>query len=439
MGIVTGDTSARFPTGQPILTGLMALAVLLGGFTSWAAFTSISGAVVVSGRIEVEQNLQVVQHPDGGPIRDILVHEGMPVTAGQILIRIDGSALLSELALLEAELFDVMARRGRNEAEHHALAEPVFDPLLLSAAHQDPAIASLVEGQRQWLAARRDARQLQTQQLELRIQQITRQIEGLTAQREATVVQQGLIMQELANQKILLDRGLAQAGRVLDLQRELAALTGVIGAVDAQRAEAESRIGQTRIELLQLRDSQSEEAIARLRDLQPREMDMHEKRRALAERLRRLDVRAPVAGVIHGLQVHSKGAVLRPADPILSIVPQDRTLVVTAQIDPLHVDSVFPGQEVTLRFPALQNRDTPDLVGKVARISADAFADPATGRLFYRATIIPDVSGMAGLPDGTVLIPGMPVDAFLRTGDRTVLQYLLKPLADGINMALREE
>ena len=209
--------------------------------------------------------------------------------------------------------------------------------------------------------------------------------------------------------------------------------------MDAQRAEAESRIGQTRIELLQLRDSQSEEAIARLRDLQPREMDMHEKRRALAERLRRLDVRAPVAGVIHGLQVHSKGAVLRPADPILSIVPQDRILVVTAQIDPLHVDSVFPGQEVTLRFPALQNRDTPDLVGKVARISADAFADPATGRFFYRATIITYVSGMAGLPHGTVLIPGMPVDAFLRTGDRTVLQYLLKPLADGVNMALREE
>ena len=436
---MTVDPSSRYPTGQPIVTGLIALAVLLGGFATWAAFTKVSGAVVVSGRIEVEQNRQVVQHPDGGPISDILVAEGMPVAAGQILIRIDGAALSSELALLEAELFDVMARLGRNEAELDGLAEPVFDPLLLSAAHRDPSIASLVEGQKQWLAARREAAQLQADQLELRVQQITRQIEGLNAQREAVEIQQGLISQELANQKILLDRGLAQAGRILDLQRELASLTGVIGAVDAQRAESESRIAQIRLELLQLRDGQREEAITRLRDLQPRELDMQEKRRALLERLNRLEVRAPVAGIIHGLQVHSKGAVLRPADPILSIVPQDQPLIVAAQIDPLHVGSIFPGQQVTLRFPALQNKDIPDLVGRVARISADAFADPSSGRFFYRATIVPDVSGAEGLPEGSLLIPGMPVDAFLRTGDRTVLQYLLKPLADGVKLALREE
>lgn len=436
---MTPDAASRYPTGQAILTGLMALALLLGGFATWATFTKIAGAVVVSGRIEVEQSRQVVQHPDGGPISDIHIAEGMPVAAGQVLIRIDGAALSSELALLEAELFDVMARLGRNEAELDGLQEPVFDPLLMSAAHRDPAIASLVEGQRQWMAARRDAQQLQANQLGLRIQQITRQIEGLTAQREAVEIQQGLIRQELANQKILLDRGLAQAGRVLDLQRELAALAGVIGAVDAQRAESESRIAQIRLELLQLRDGQREEAITRLRDLQPREMDMQEKRRALLERLNRLEVRAPVAGIIHGLQVHSKGAVLRPADPILSIIPQDRPLIVTAQIDPLHVGSVFPGQEVTMRFPALQNKDIPDLVGRVAHISADAFADPASGRLFYRAVIAPDVSETAKLPEGTVLIPGMPVEAFLRTGDRTVVQYLLKPLADGVKLALREE
>ncbi|MDX5381845.1 MAG: HlyD family type I secretion periplasmic adaptor subunit [Rhodobacterales bacterium] len=436
---MTADATARYRTGWPILTGLMALAVLLGGFATWAALTSIAGAVVVSGRIEVEQNRQVVQHPDGGPISDILVAEGMEVAAGQVLIRIDAAALSSELALLEAQLFDVMAQQGRNKAEHDDLAEPVFDPLLLSAAQGDPAIASLLAGQRQWMAARRDARQLQTDQLELRIQQIARQIEGLTAQRQAVEIQKNLIMQELANQKILLDRGLAQAGPVLDLQRELAAITGVVGAVDAQRAEAESRIAQIRLELLQLRDGQREEAITRLRDLQPRELDMREKRRALMERLNRLEVRAPVAGIVHGLQVHSKGAVLRPADPILSIVPQDQPLIVTAQIDPLHVGSVFPGQKVTLRFPSVRNKGIPDLAGRVARISADAFADQASGRFFYRAAIIPDVSVTAGLPDGPHLMPGMPVDVLLRTSDRTVLEYLLKPLADGIELALREE
>lgn len=436
---MTADATSRYRTGWPILTGLMALAVLLGGFATWAALTSIAGAVVVSGRIEVEQNRQVVQHPDGGPISDILVAEGIEVAAGQVLIRIDAAALSSELALLEAQLFDVMAQQGRNKAEHDGLAEPVFDPLLLSAAQGDPAIASLLAGQRQWMAARRDARQLQTDQLELRIQQIARQIEGLTAQRQAVEIQKNLIMQELANQKILLDRGLAQAGPVLDLQRELAAITGVVGAVDAQRAEAESRIAQVRLELLQLRDGQREEAITRLRDLQPRELDMREKRRALMERLNRLEVRAPVAGIVHGLQVHSKGAVLRPADPILSIVPQDQPLIITAQIDPLHVGSVFPGQKVTLRVPSLRNKDIPDLAGRVARISADAFADQASGRFFYRAAIIPDVSVTAGLPDGAHLMPGMPVDVLLRTGDRTVLEYLLKPLADGIELALREE
>lgn len=422
-----------------MLIGLLALLVLLGGFGTWAAFASISGAIVVNGRIEVERNRQLVQHPDGGPIREILVEEGMPVQAGQILLRIDGRALVSEKTLLEAELFDIMARRGRSEAERDGLAEPVFDPALLAAARRNPGIASLVDGQHALMMARRGARDRQASQLDLRIQQIDKQIAGLTAQRLALTQQQDLITQELANQTALLDRGLAQASRVLALERESAALTGAIGAVEAQTAEAESRIAQTRVEMLQLHDTLREDAITRLDALRPQELDLREKHRALVARLERLDVRAPVTGIIHGLQVHSDGAVLRPADPILSIIPQDRPLIVTAQIDPLHVGRVFPGQSVTLRFPALQHHRSSDLSGTVARISADAFADSASGRFFYRATIVLNASETAGLPEGTVLIPGMQVDAFLRTGDRTALQYLVRPLADSVGRALREE
>ena len=427
-----------FPVRGPVLAGMVALALLLGGFGAWAAMVNISGAVVASGRIEVDQNRQVVQHPDGGVVRDIAVSEGMRVAEDQVLIRLDPSELQSQLAIIEGQLFELMARRGRHEAERDGRRDLRFDPLLVAAAQANPETALLIQGQRQLLEARVTSLAGQVEQLRKRSQQIEAQIDGIAAQKSALLLQLGLIEQELADQQTLLDRGLAQASRVLALQREQARLNGQIGALTAEAATTESRITETEIEILRLSDTRREEAIARLRDLQFRELELAEQRRALLQRLARLDIRAPVAGIVHGLQVFARRAVLRPADPVLYIVPQDRPLVIMAEIAPINIDQVYPGQTVTLRFAALDQRRTPELVGRVVQTSADAFADPATGASFYRAEIVLAEGEMARLPEGTTLIPGMPVDAFIRTGDRTTLEYLVKPLADFFSAALRE-
>lgn len=433
------QSSREFPVRGPMIIGLAALVLLLGGFGAWAGFVNISGAIIASGRIEVDQNRQVVQHPDGGVVSEILVTEGMTVATDQILIRLDPTGLKSELSIIEGQLFELMARRGRHEAERDGRTAALFDPLLVAAAALNPEVAQLMQGQTQLLEARTTSLASQVEQLGKRSQQIEAQIEGIAAQRAALMLQLGFIEEELADQQSLLDRGLAQASRVLALQREQARLDGQIGALTAETATAESRITETEIEILRLTDTRREEAITRLRDLQFRELELAEQRRALMQRLDRLDIRAPVAGIVYGLQVFARRAVLRPADPVLYIVPQDRALVIMAQVNPMNIDQVYPGQDVTLRFSALDQRRTPELVGRVLQTSADAFSDPATGATFYRTEIVLAEGEIDRLPEGTALVPGMPVEAFIRTGDRTTLNYLVKPLADYFSAALREE
>jgi HlyD family type I secretion membrane fusion protein len=430
--------TARYPVGRPMMQATLALIVLIGGFGAWATLVNIAGAVVASGRIEVEQNRQVVQHPDGGIVSEILVGEGAEVAADQVLIRLDPSILLSEIAIIEGQLFELMARRGRHEAEQDGRAEAIFDPLLVAAAAENPGTRVLMQGQVQLLQARAASLASQITQLNKRSEQIATQIEGIRAQQDALTVQLRLIEEELADQQSLLDRGLAQASRVLALQREQARLVGQIGALIAEAATAQGRITETEIEILRLQEARREEALTRLRDLQFREMELAEQRRALLQRLERQDIRAPLAGVVHGLQVFARRAVLRPAEPLLYIVPQDRPLIITAEVSPVHIDQVYPGQDVTLRLPALDQRRTPELVGRVVQTSADAFSDPATGAAFYRAEIVLAEGEVNRLPAGTKLIPGMPVQAFIRTGDRSTLEYLVKPLADYFSTALRE-
>jgi HlyD family secretion protein len=432
-------TTQRHPVSRPMLQGLIALIVLIGGFGAWATLVNIAGAVVANGRIEVEQNRQVVQHPDGGVVSEILVSEGMQVTADQVLIRLDPAAILSELAIIEGQLFELMARRGRHEAEQQGRAQAIFDPLLLAAAATNQDTALLMQGQEQLFQARAISLASQVDQLTKRSQQIATQIEGIVSQQDALTMQLQLIEQELADQQSLLDRGLAQSSRVLALQREQARLGGQIGALRAEAASAQSRITETEIEILRLHDARREEAITRLRDLQFREMELAEQRRALLQRLERQDIRAPLSGIVHGLQVFARRSVLRPAEPLLYIVPQDRALIITAEVSPVNIDQVYPGQDVTLRLPALDQRRTPELTGRVVQTSADAFSDPATGAAFYRAEIVLAEGEVARLPEGTRLIPGMPVQAFIRTGDRSTMDYLLKPLADYFSTALREE
>lgn len=206
----------------------------------------------------------------------------------------------------------------------------------------------------------------------------------------------------------------------------------------ASKAEAEGRITEIDLEVLKLATGRREEAITRLRDLRYRELELTERRGALLLEIAQLDIRAPVSGIVYGMQVQTMRSVIRPADPVLYLIPQDRPLLIVARVDPIHIDKIILGQEVNLRFSALDQRTTPELVGQVILISADAFEDDASGITYYRAEISLNSGEVSKLNDGDTLIPGMPVEAFIRTQDHSPIEYLIKPMADYFNRAFRE-
>jgi HlyD family secretion protein len=428
----------RWSARKPVAFGLFGLLLLVGGFGTWSVVSNIAGAVIASGRIEVDRNRQIVQHPDGGVVSDIMVDEGDTVALGQVLIRLDATLLQSQLLITEGQLFELIARRGRLEAERDGTPTITFEDEVLVAAGKRAEVADLIDGQQRLFEARKESTARETEQLEKRRGQISNQIEGINAQQDSLRRQIELIGRELENQKSLLDRGLAQAGTVLNLERASADLEGSLGELIASEAQAEGRITEIDIEILKLGTRQREEAITRLRDLQYRELELAEQRRSLIDRLDRLDITAPVSGIVYGLQVHAPRSVIRPADPVLYLVPQDRPLVIAAKVETTDIDKIFVGQSVTLRFSAFDQRQTPELFGTVTQVSADAFEEANSPVSYYRAEIELNEGERERLPDGTVLIPGMPVETFIRTNDRSPMAYLVKPLADYFTKAFRE-
>lgn len=433
---MTDQTTRRWSARKHLIIGGLTLVVLVGGFGTWSVMAQINGAVISSGQIEVERNRQVVQHPDGGVVEEIAVDEGDTVQAGDLLLRLDATGFQSELAVVEGQLFEILARRARLEAERDDGSELRFSDVLLDA--RSPEVDALLSGQQRLFEARLETSRSAVEQLTQQRAQISSQLVGIAAQQEALSTQRDLIAQERADQQILLDRGLAQASRVLALQREEASLLGAVGELTAQGAQAGERITEIELQILGLSSARREEAITRLRDLQFNELELSERRRTLQRQLDRLDIRAPVSGIVYGLQVFAPQSVIRPAEPVLFLIPQDRPLIIATQVQVVDVDQIFVGQDVTLRFPAFDQRRTPELRGKVTLISADAFQNEASGQSYYRAEVQLEEGQLERLPADMTLIPGMPVEAFVRTADRSPLDFLIKPLSDYFTKAFRE-
>lgn len=431
------DSTRAWSARGSVLTGLVTLALLGVSFLVWGIGTTLDAAIVAPGQIEVESNRQIVQHPDGGVVASIAVTEGQSVAAGDLLLSLDGNLLSSELAIVEGQLFESRARRARLEAERDDAPAVSVPPDLAALAADRADVAEQLDGQLRLFDARRDTLARQTEQLARRKDQTQSQIAGIDAQAAALATQLDLIEQELADQQSLLDKGLAQSGRVLALQREQAGLQGQIGELAAARAQAEGRETEFDLEILRLAAARREEASTLLRDIGSSELELAERRRALTERVARLDIRAPVAGTVLGLAVTTPRAVIRPADPILYIVPQDRPLVIAAHISPIHVDEIQVGQSVRVVLPAFPSRTTPELEGILALVSADALVDQATGQSYYRAEVTLPPDQLRRLGD-LALLPGMPVETYIRTGARTPMAYLLQPFTDYFRKAFRE-
>lgn len=420
-----------------MILGYASLGLLLFGLGAWSVTTRIAGAVVSSGTVAVQGNRQVVQHPNGGVIDGIFARDGDVVEAGDILVTLDGHTLRTELWIVEGQWYEILARKSRLSAERDGLETIEFDPELVARAETAPDAARLMTAQQQQFEARQQLLHEELRGLKERQIQITNQNDGLAALDEATRSQIELISREIQNQEELLSQGLTQITRVLTPQRELASLRGTAGRVEASIAENKGKIAEIEIERVRLQAELREEAISELRDLEYREIELRERRRSLLEQISQLDLRAPVSGVVYGSTADTLRGVIRAAEPVMYIVPQDTTLIARTRIDPINIDQIHVGQDAILRFSAFDSRSTPEVPGQITAVSADVIEDEQRGILYFEADIALD-STVADLLGDKQIVPGMPVEAYIQTGYRSPLNYLLKPMTDYFNRAFRE-
>jgi HlyD family secretion protein len=421
----------------PLVIGAIALLVLVGVLGGWSVQARISGAIIAAGVIKVESNRQVIQHPHGGVVSALLVKDGDHVAAGDIVLALEGTQLRSQLAVIEGHLFELLARKARLQAERDGAQVMHITGALRDLVQQVPAVQTLIDGQNRLFQARAMSLGQNSAQIGEQIKQSENQISGAAHQLDALQIQHHLIAGELADSQTLFAKGLTPASRVSALRREQARLAGEIGRITADIAQMRGQIATLNIARLSLSTRLREEAISALRDLQLQETDFVQRRLGILDRLAGLHLRAPVSGVVYGSRVFSLQSVISPAEPVMYIIPQDQPLVISARIDPVHVDQVHIGQAATLRFAAFDQRKTPQTRGKVTRISADVLTDEVSGKPYYHVELIPLDADLAKL-DGQILLPGMPVDAFLKTQDRSPLNYLAQPVTDYFARAFRE-
>ena len=432
-----------FSSRRPLLLGFLTLAVLAAGLFGWGTFTSISGAVIAAGRVAVETGDQVVEHIDGGTVGRILVRDGARVAAGDVLIRFEEAALRSEEAILQGERIERAARRNRLESEFRGTETIAWDAGIAALAQSDATARDVLDGQQRLFEARRSSWAGEVAQLKERIGQTRRQIAGLEAQADALARQRSFIGREVDAYRTLFEEGVTGIHPLLELEREMARIEGQAGDIAARIAGAKGRIAEIEIAILQLGTRRVEEAESEARDVQAQENELRERLAEVRRRLGSMEVRAPVAGEVYGMRVFALGEVVRPGEPILNIVPAGAQLMVKARLEPIHVDQVQPGQEAVLRFSAFPARTTSEYAGRVLRVSADAQHDERTGLSWYEVELalgagIEADAAPAHARD-LALTPGMPVEVHVRTGERSPLSYLAKPLTDYFLRSMREE
>lgn len=409
---------------------------MVGGVGGWAAATDVAGAVIAQGIVVVESNVRKVQHPTGGVVGEIRARDGDRVKVGDILVRLDETITRTNLAIVTRAVDEFAARKARLEAERNGAEKVTFPDGLLQRAN-DRDVGLIVAGERTLFELRRSARMGQKAQLRQRITQLEEEVAGLTAQARAKAQEIVLVQRELAGARDLWDKNLMPITKLTALEREAVRLEGERAQLMAQSAQAKGRIAETELQVIQIDRDLTSEVGKELREVDAKTGELTERRVAAEEQLRRIDIRAPQDGTVHQSVVHTVGGVISPADAIMFIVPDADSLVIEARVAPHEIDQLQLGYSAVLRFSAFNQRTTPETTGKVTRISADITIDQRTGTPYYAVRIALGADEIARLGD-VKLLPGMPVEAFIKTGDRRVISYLVKPLQDQIMRSFRE-
>ncbi len=419
-----------------LIAGGLLAGLLVIGAGGWAATTQLSGAVIAPGTIVVESYEKRVQHPTGGIVAALKVRDGDAVHAGDLLVRLDATIPEANLAVVTRTLNELAADRARLEAERDGADALSFPPELTAAAGSDAEAGRLVAAAAALFAARRTALDGQKAQLREGVTQLRQEIEGLEAQHAATERQAALVNADLANVEDLFKRDLVPVQRLTDLRREAARLAGEAGRLTAAVAEARGRIAETELKIIQLDQDRQTEVLKELRETEAKIGEYTERRVGAEDELRRIDIRSPQDGIVHELAVHTVGGVVAPGDTLMLIVPATDILAIDARIAPQDVDQIFVGQRAVLRLTAFNQAVTPEFNGTVTRVSADLVEDPNGASAYYLVRIALDASADLGR---LKLVPGMPAEVHVQTGERTALSYFVKPLTDQIARAFQEQ
>lgn len=416
-----------------------AMLALLGGIgLYWGLKTELDVAVVASGVIVVESNVKKVQHDTIGTVGSIHVRDGQRVEKGAVVVRLDDTQLKAALGIVVNDLVTQRLRLERLRSERVGNAQFKAPPDIEALARDKPEIASVIEVERRVHATRIATMTGRKAQLDQRMAQSRHDIKALEEQQTSAARQLRIARDELKGLRPLIAQYLVPKTRISGLEREIARNEGAIAESKAKIAQARARIDETQLQVRQLEDDHQVEVARELSDIETRIGELTERRTSAAAQLERIEIRAPISGVVHQLAVHTVGGVISQSEPLMMIVPEDDRLVVEARIAPQDIEGVQPGLPVRVRFSAFNMPTTPEVPGILSRVSGDILREPQTGNAYYLIGVTVaavEKDTLAGLR----LLPGMPAEVFVRTGQRSPLSFLVKPLLDNMQRAMLEK
>jgi HlyD family secretion protein len=434
-----GDTLA-LRTGRAyeneLRTGLRVLLVALALGGGWMALMPLAGAVVVPGNLVVQSNVKTIQHPTGGVVAEVPVRNGSRVNIGDLLVRLDATQAQASLQMVSKQLDESRARIARLIAERDGLPQLEI-PAEMAGRLGESAIKNLLASEETQFKARANARYSQKDLLQSRVAQLGEEIAGLDAQVASKGKQLELIAGELTGVQDLYDKRLVPLTRLTTLQRETARIEGERGQLISAIAETKAKVGEAQLQIVKLDQDFRTDVVKELGESQGKEAELEQRGVAARDIIDRIELRSPTSGIVHQLSAHTIGGVIRAGDAIMEVVPDSDDLQIEARLQPNDIDQVRVGQTALIRFSAFNQRVTPQLVGLVSYVSADVSRDQQTNAAYFTARMtLPDEERrrLAGLQ----LVSGMPAEVFMQTGSRTMMSYLLKPIADQFNRAFVE-
>jgi HlyD family type I secretion membrane fusion protein len=430
------DHAASTDTRPWVIAGLVTIFLVFGVFGTWSAIAQLTSAAIAPGVVAVDSNWRTVQHLEGGIVAEIMVHEGDEVEEGQILLRLDPTRSDAQYNIIDSQLVLARSTLARLIAERDGSRFVGFDDDLIDRMNEDN-VAAAVAGQELLFRARRDTMDGQVSILEQRVDQLEQQIVGLNVQAQARLRQIEIIEEELVGLRELFEEGYVSRQRILALERDLERLRGERGEDIAAVAQTNSSIGETRLQILQLETGMREEVLSELRQVQSQVFELEERWVAAADQVARIEIIAPTQGTVVGLNAHTIGGVIRAGDPILSIVPEDDVLIIDARVKPEDIERVYRGQPAQVRLSGLSQRSTPILKAEVLTVSPDRLTDQATGEPYFAARVMIPEDQIA-LLEGVELVPGMPAEVLIETGEQSALYYMIDPLLSSFRKAFRD-